>query len=167
MVACRRVGRARHSQIRTFVGRRIHAAAAKSSDSLSLETKCGESASWHRGIQMKFPSYLTVGPRESLPAVWSVVWSLFFQTSLSVHDVLLLRGAEPGNCQGQWYTAIKVIVVSRQLDKVRVEQNHCHGLQRDNASYKQRVRSAEGWARFWRILFRLPTAVHAVRVPRP
>ena len=40
--------------MRTFVGRRIHAAAAKSSDSLSLETKCGESASWHRGIQTKF-----------------------------------------------------------------------------------------------------------------
>ena len=36
------------------MGRRIHAAAAKSSDSLSLETKCGESASWHCGIQTKF-----------------------------------------------------------------------------------------------------------------
>ena len=40
------------------MGRRIHAAAAKSSDSLSLETKCGESASWHRGIQTKFPFIL-------------------------------------------------------------------------------------------------------------
>lgn len=29
---------------------------------------------------------------------------------------------------------MEVMVVSRQLDRVRVEQNHCHGLQTDKAS---------------------------------
>lgn len=46
----------------------------------------------------------------------------------------LSLAAGPGQCQGQWYTAMDVIVVSRQLDNVRVEQNHCHGLHTDNAS---------------------------------
>ena len=41
-------------------------------------------------------------------------------------------------CHGQKESAVIVRVVSRQLDKVRVEQNHCHGLQMVNASYKGR-----------------------------
>ncbi len=36
--------------------------------------------------------------------------------------------AESSRCQGQYERAMTVRVVSRELEKVRVEQNHCHGL---------------------------------------
>lgn len=38
------------------------------------------------------------------------------------------EGEEERKCQGQWERAATVRVVSRELEKVRVEQNHCHGL---------------------------------------
>lgn len=36
-----------------------------------------------------------------------------------------------------------VSVVSRQLDKVRVEQNHCHGLHTDKASYMMQDKTSD------------------------
>lgn len=36
--------------------------------------------------------------------------------------------AGPTSCQGQWFSAAMVRVVSRELEKVRTEQYHCHGL---------------------------------------
>ena len=42
------------------------------------------------------------------------------------------------HCQGQKFSATTVRVVSRQLESVRVEQNHCQGLQTVRASYRIR-----------------------------
>jgi hypothetical protein len=39
--------------------------------------------------------------------------------------------------------AIVVMVVSRQLDSVRVEQNHCHGLHTDRANYMTQIPISE------------------------
>ena len=47
-----------------------------------------------------------------------------FFTGLALdHGVLLIV-----SCHGQLYRATMVRVVSRELEKVLVEQNHCHGL---------------------------------------
>ena len=37
-------------------------------------------------------------------------------------------GAGWRSCHGQWFNAATVRVVSSELEKVRTEQYHCHGL---------------------------------------
>lgn len=56
--------------------------------------------------------------------------------------------------------AMEVMVVSRQLDRVLVAQNHCQGLQMDKASYRREQqeekvrpnrRRGEGMAGTWSV----------------
>lgn len=60
-----------------------------------------------------------------------------------------------------------VRVASRQLDKVRVEQNHCQGLHTDRASYSGADSISEWLSTNWTVAGRLRTVVNAARLPRP
>ena len=62
---------------------------------------------------------------------------------------------------GQKYSAAIVIVVSRQLENVLVEQNHCHGL--------NTVMTSCSSNQLWTISVAVdqPTAAHAVLLPVP
>lgn len=112
---CHSVGMDMGSQMSIFVGRRTHASAASSRDTRNLDD--GERDSWSCWWASTYCTMESRSSRavvEGVPSFWGLVVAV--------------------QCHGQLYTAMLVKVVSRQLDSVRVEQNHCHGLHSDNAS---------------------------------
>src|ERR1700712_4694370 len=84
-------------------------------------------------------------------------------------DLVLLASSGVGlrtQYHGQKYSAPAVKKASRQFDRVRVEQNHCHGLRTETASCpieKSQCQYATCRA-IWR---EYCTVVHAVWLPMP
>jgi hypothetical protein len=72
--------------------------------------------------------------REITPRSWPV---LFFWLAAFLTWPLVTAEAVD-HCHGQNSNATTVIVVSRQFDRVRVEQNHCQGFRTVAASYSER-----------------------------
>lgn len=123
---------ARVAQIRTFVGRRIHARAARHRH-------------WRRLYAMR------------VSGSWEVSNGCqpYFDTSLRSSTVLLplsmslrpLSDTTPADhCHGHKTNATIVMVVSRQFERVRVEQNHCQGLRTVTANYPRSVGVCESRA---------------------
>ena len=54
--------------------------------------------------------------------------------------------ASNASSHGHKYNAIMVRVVSKQFDRVRVEQNHCHGLHTVSASCEDIERQTSAWS---------------------
>lgn len=79
------------------------------------------------------PNYLTSCSSSLLSSPWKLsIRSPSSSTLSSSSDF-------KDHCHGHKYNAIIVSVVSRQLDNVRVEQNHCQGLTTVNASYEDQI----------------------------
>lgn len=76
-------------------------------------------------------------------------------------------------CHGHQYRATVVNVVSKQFDKVRVEQNHCQGLQTLSVSYSSLKMRESAWLRTGfisdapNLLRMLHTTAHASLLSRP
>lgn len=106
-------------QMMIFVGRNRHARAASSRHFRRLQRALDDDSIVQDPI---WPTHLPDSLRSSGSS--SVIRSFsssssslfFFSLGVIVH------------LHGQKYNATTVKVVSRQLDKVLVEQNHCHGL---------------------------------------
>ena len=97
----------RVAQTRIFVGRRMQAIAAATSEAynqLDVSAKIGGSFFWML-----------------LPAIAPFCWCVDFS-------------ACSNQSQGQYASAMTVNVVSTELERVLTEQNHCHGLSSVKAS---------------------------------
>lgn len=106
---------ARVAQIKTLVGRRIQASAARHRHQRRLDAKRQQVLA---GVQpFQFQPYLDTSLRSSAVLL-----------PLSVFLRLSPDTAPADHCHGHRSKATIVIVVSKQFDRVRVEQNHCQGL---------------------------------------
>ena len=112
---------AKHIQIRILVGRNIQAKAASNRHRRSL-------CFWSVLCSLQ-PQKLSTNFASSSPFFCS---TSVRRPSLSISSS---SSASIDHCQGQNFSATTVRVVSRQLESVRVEQNHCQGLQTVRASY--------------------------------
>ena len=113
---------AKHIQIRILVGRNIEAKAASNRHRRSL-------CFWS-GLRPLQPQNLSTN--------FAFSSTSFGSTSVR-RPSLSISSSSSGSidqCQGQKLSATTVKVVSMQLESVRVEQNHCQGLQTVRASYK-------------------------------
>lgn len=115
---------AKHIQIRMLVGRSIQAKAASNRQRRILFPESAVcSMQSHKLI-----TYIAF----SSPSLCS---PFVRRPSLSISPS---SSASVDHCQGQKFSATTVKDVSRQLESVRVEQNHCQGLQTVRASYRIR-----------------------------
>ena len=128
-------------QIRRFVGRNKEAKAASKRQRRSLLSQ-----SMHRFMPSQ--KLVTDLVSSSTRSSSSLPRKLSSSISSSAFD-------STDHCQGQKLSATTVKVLSRQFESVRVEQNHCHGLQTVRASYTYRHHRLLV-AAAWRI-FRLMT----------
>lgn len=96
---------ARLNQMKMFVGLRIVATAAQRSALLSLVSSSPEPRSRESNSRTRRP----------------------WESMVEAGRPPVVRGCCI-QCHGQLYRAIMVIVDSMELENVRVEQNHCHGL---------------------------------------
>ena len=116
---------ARVAQIRTFVGRRIQARAAKHRHWRRLDAM---RVSNSRDVSNGCRPYLDTSLRSSavlLPAPMSL------RPSSDTTPV--------DHCHGHRFNATIVMVVSKQFERVRVEQNHCQGLRMVTINYIRSV----------------------------
>ena len=115
---------AKHIQIRILVGRSTQAKAASNRQRRSLfsESEILPIATQDQISNFVFSSTSLCSPFARKPSL-----SISSSSSASID-----------HCQGQKFSATTVRVVSRQLERVRVEQNHCQGLQTVRASYRIR-----------------------------
>ena len=115
---------AKHIQISMLVGRSIQAKAARNRQRRSLFFESGFCSLQSQ----KLITYFAVS-------------STYLCSSFVRRPSLSISSSSSGSidhCQGQKFSATTVKVVSRQLERVRVEQNHCQGLQTVRASYRIR-----------------------------
>ena len=113
-------------QIRTFVGRSIQAKAASNRQRRSLF--CQSMLCLIRS--QRLGTDFAISSTSSLSSLFES--SLFRSPSSSTLSSSL---GSRDHCQGQKLRATIVKMVSREFESVRVEQNHCHGLQTVRASY--------------------------------
>ena len=111
---------AKHVQIRMLVGRSIQAKAASNRQRRRLFFVSGF-------CSLRTPKLTTYFATSST----SLCSSFVRRPSLSISSS---SSASVDQCHGQRFNATTVKVVSRQLESVRVEQNHCQGLQTVRAS---------------------------------
>lgn len=108
----------------------MHAMAAKRKDIRNLQVNRKSSVSIFLGKhELENGSYRFMLMTNSN----ALATSLFVRSPGTATDLLWPYDLDT-TCHGQKYAATTVRVVSRQLEKVRVEQNHCQGLATVNAS---------------------------------
>ena len=122
-------------QMRTLVGRSVQAKAASNRQRRSL--LCQSMLCLMRS--QKLGTDFVISSTSSLSSLFesSLLRSMVFCSSLFRRPSSSTSSSSSGSmdhCHGQKLSATIVNVVSRQLESVRVEQNHCHGLQTVRAS---------------------------------
>ena len=116
-----RLKEARQIQINTFVGRSTHATAASKRQRQSLYAVEREA---------------TRCPSSGTHFASSSAWSSCSSSRRPYLSVFSSPTTSIDQCHGHWWSAMMVKVVSRQFDNVRVETNHCHGLETVKNNYK-------------------------------
>lgn len=114
------VGIRMENQMRPLVGRRIHAVAARKSDTRRLKHV-------NRGGEVSHETTYCLTDlvvSNTLDSVGFAALGIFSCPS----PLPVPIGVSEDSFQGQKYNAAIVKVVSRPFENVLVEQNHCHGL---------------------------------------
>lgn len=144
-----RTKQAKLIQIRRFVGRSVQASAASNRHRRSLFCQSILCLTRPQRLGTDFAISSASSRPSSLSSLLASSSLLLFSLFVSPLSICsLVRKPFPStpsssfgsidHCQGQKLSATIVNVVSRQLERVRVEQNHCHGLQIVRPSYDVR-----------------------------